>query len=726
MCRKMDLFLTSCLMFFSNSLLTVFRFITLHVLRSVDLKSTPLDAVKKAQHKDGMEEIEDTGFPWFSFMFHYQICKHEETPVTAVEENQTSLTFPDMRSFWPEIDFNGCMEEPKAMNYQVHESYFQLEECGFDGDEDIRYVSTEDLERSNEKNILGLAQLEKQAFEEESFNYVLSETSSVGEKGDSFIMEVFSGLDKDIGLFIGSDYDNFKYDGYHSDSEHDSKIRETLKRKNIELVESNEAKEDEQEENYERRKETKNEEPPFPKNGTERLDNIEGTDSEPKSESSGRDETGRSPNNDLSVPSYVSYEKQHTIDYNDDQKQLPKLEVRSKEICSYDLHEEELDEMWEHQDLIDQLTMELRKVRAVGLPTILEESENSKEFEDPKPLKINDNFLHENLLDELHKFYKCYDDRMRKFDSLNYQKMYATVTGFLHLNDPLELRKTLRPMLSTIIYRAFRNFLPICIKKSGRDPSEKFIKKLRCDLETIYVGQTCLSWEYLRWQYEKLHELSDFGSVINHHYNNVAAEFQQFKVTLQRFVENEPFQGPRIANYAKQRCILRNFIQIPVVKVDSLMDEVERRKDEDVITKERLEEIMEEAMRVWWEFFRAETYETPGFLKGLVLENLAELLDPSDHEFMVDIRANLQKKEKKLKDLLKAGNCIVKKLKRRQEYISKQELFFSQVDLKLVSRVLNMSMITSDQLIWCHKKLSKISFSGRKLHREPSILLFPC
>ncbi|KAK8921519.1 hypothetical protein KSP39_PZI020283 [Platanthera zijinensis] len=722
----MDLFLTFCLIFLTSSLLIVFRFLALHVLRSEDLISRPLDGVRKAQHKDGMEESKAKGFPWFSFMFHHQFFKQEEIPVTAMEQSQSSLTSPDMCSFWSENDFNGYIEEAKGMNNQVQESFFQLlEECNFDADEDIRYFSSEDFQRSNDENILGLAQLEKQIFEEKRFNSFCSDTSSVGEKGDSFIMEVLSGFDSDIGLVIDSDYDNFKYDGYHGDSEHDSKIRETLTRKNYELVESNEAKEDEQEENYERRKESKSEELPFAKNCSESIDNIEEEDSEPKSENSGINEIRKSSNIASNAPSYVSYEKQHTILDNEDEKQLPKLEKeRTKETCSYVWDEEELDEMWEHQDLIEQLKMELRKARAVGLPTILEESENSKEFEDSKTLKINDNSLHENLMDELHKFYKCYEDRMKKFDGLNYQKMYAT--GFLHLNDPLELRKTLRPMFSTIIYHVSRNFLPICIQKSGHDPSEKFIKKLRCDLETIYVGQTCLSWEYLRWQYEKLHELSDFDSVINHQYNNVAAEFQQFKVTLQRFVENEPFQGPRIANYAKQRCILRNFLQSPVVKEDSLIDEVGRKKYEDVITREKLEEIMEEAMRVLWEFVRAETYETPRCLKGLVLDNLVELLDPSDHEFMVDIRASLQKKEKKLKDLLKAGNCFVKKFKKRQEHRSSKELFFSQVDLKLVSRVLNLSMKTSDQLIWCHKKLSKISFSGRKLHREPSILLFPC
>lgn len=84
-----------------------------------------------------------------------------------------------------------------------------------------------------------------------------------------------------------------------------------------------------------------------------------------------------------------------------------------------------LETLWEHQDLIEQLKMELKKVRAIGLPTILEESESPKIMEDLKPWKIDEKFQHEDRMGELHKFYRSYRERMRKFDILNYQKMYA-------------------------------------------------------------------------------------------------------------------------------------------------------------------------------------------------------------------------------------------------------------------------------------------------------------
>jgi hypothetical protein len=46
-------------------------------------------------------------------------------------------------------------------------------------------------------------------------------------------------------------------------------------------------------------------------------------------------------------------------------------------------------------------------------------------MEDLKPWRIDAKFLREDPMDELNKFFKSYRDRMRKFDILCYQKMYA-------------------------------------------------------------------------------------------------------------------------------------------------------------------------------------------------------------------------------------------------------------------------------------------------------------
>ncbi|KAF5207529.1 putative zinc finger FYVE domain protein [Thalictrum thalictroides] len=382
-----------------------------------------------------------------------------------------------------------------------------------------------------------------------------------------------------------------------------------------------------------------------------------------------------------------------------------------------------LETLWEHQDLIEQLKMEIKKVKATGLPTILEESESPRMSEDLKPWKINEKFVHEDKVNGLHKVYKSYSEKMRKLDILNYQKMYAI--GFLQLKDPLKSISTQRSSAPTFTSLLSQNFLLSKRRRPEADSSVKFVNDLESDLEMVYVGQLCLSWEFLYWQYEKAKELLESDPYEIRPYNQVAGEFQQFQVVMQRFLEDECFQGPRVQNYIRSRCVLRNLLQVPVIKEDP-KDKEGRQRRKDAITCSMLLEILEESMRIFWKFVRADKHDGNVILKGLSGPQV-KLIDAVDTDLLVDVQRNLQKKEKKLKDILRSGNCIVKRFqKHHKEQSDDQLLLFSQVDLKLVSRVLKMSRITTDQLAWCHTKLSKISFVQRKIHVEPSFLLFPC
>ena len=108
-----------------------------------------------------------------------------------------------------------------------------------------------------------------------------------------------------------------------------------------------------------------------------------------------------------------------------EQKENEEKTSSGEQLSSDSDEQNGLETQWEHQDLVEQLKMEIRKVRAIGLPTILEESESPKITDDLKPWKIVEKYHHGGTLDELHKFYKTYKERMRKLDILNYQKMYA-------------------------------------------------------------------------------------------------------------------------------------------------------------------------------------------------------------------------------------------------------------------------------------------------------------
>ncbi|CAA6658763.1 unnamed protein product [Spirodela intermedia] len=370
--------------------------------------------------------------------------------------------------------------------------------------------------------------------------------------------------------------------------------------------------------------------------------------------------------------------------------------------------EAELDALWEDDDVIEQLKMEIKKGRATGLlPTISEESESPLLGSDP--------------MGALRKLHKGYRERMKRLDVLNYQKLSAI--GFLQLKDPLQSADTRKPLLPANLWRSRR-------RRCGDGPSEKFVWEIQSDLETVYVGQLCLSWEFLQWQYQRTRYMADSGSLAGGGFNQIAGEFQQFQVLIQRFLEDESFQGPRILNYARNRCHLRHLLQVPLLKRDDCRAKKRKRGDEKentTISIDHLEYAMEKSIKDFWEFVRAEKDDSPGIMKGLLTPTV-ELQNPADRELSMKVQAALKQKQRKVKGELCARKCLVRRFRklRRGRSTNQEDLFFAQVDVKLVARVLSMAAVTTEQLSWCLRKLSKITSAERKLRREPSFLLFPC
>ncbi|MED6132327.1 hypothetical protein PIB30_017955 [Stylosanthes scabra] len=391
------------------------------------------------------------------------------------------------------------------------------------------------------------------------------------------------------------------------------------------------------------------------------------------------------------------------------------------------------DRLWEHQDLIEQLKIEMNKVRA-----IMSSSESLRIMEELKPWEAIDERFHydsSTTSNDLPKFFTVYKERMRKFDILNFQKLYAI--GSLRLNILIQSflcrENTPRPIIKSFLF---------CLRRGRRSEPESsqvaknFMREFYGDLETVYVGQLCLSWEVLKWQYEKVLLLLWQGSCeqcrLLIRYNEIAQELQQFQVLLQRFIENEDFQGPRVENYARNRFSMPNLLQVPFIREDKGKYK-EREEDEDGITIEMLLEILEESIRTIWNFIRADKDASSLIHKGQrenQNQNQRQLVDPVDSELLVEIVTQLHKKEKRFGEILKSRNCILKKFHQKEE--EEKDLmnpffyFFCQVDMKLVTRVLNMSKISKDQLSWCLNKLNNINFVNRNIHVESSFLLFPC
>ncbi|XP_009774044.1 uncharacterized protein [Nicotiana sylvestris] len=388
---------------------------------------------------------------------------------------------------------------------------------------------------------------------------------------------------------------------------------------------------------------------------------------------------------------------------------------------SWDTDSDEDDILLEHQNLVRQMKMEMKNSRITGLPTISEDSESPKVVEDLKPLKIDEKIEYKDCIEEIQKFYKSYAEKMRKLDILNYQTLNAI--SFLQLKDSEVFMSSKKSSNSITKAFALPSFLANKQRKIFADPAQKSITEMNRDLELVYIGQVCLSWEILCWQYGKTKELLEHDPQQFHTYNQVAGEYQQFQVLLQRFVEDEPFQGPRVQNYVRKRCMLRSFLQVPSIRDDRSKEKQGRNEGEkNVISIVKLAEIIKETMQVFWEFLRADKREANLGLKGVQ----GTQMDTAETELFMNIKSDLQKKERKLKDVQRSGNCIVKKFQKQQEGRLSHPLFTSLVELKLVSRVLSLPRLRRDYLVWCQKKLSNINVAGRKVSMEPSFSLFPC
>ncbi|XP_059316764.1 uncharacterized protein LOC132067516 isoform X2 [Lycium ferocissimum] len=395
---------------------------------------------------------------------------------------------------------------------------------------------------------------------------------------------------------------------------------------------------------------------------------------------------------------------------------------KSWDTDSDDDDEDECDILLEHQNLVKQMKMEMKNSRIAGLPTISEDCESPKVVEDLKPLKIDEKIGYKDCMEEIQMFYKSYAEKMRKLDILNYQTLNAI--SFLQLKDSEVFLSSKKSSISITKAFTLPSFLANKQRKIFADPAlNKSISEMNRDLEIVYVGQICLSWEILCWKYGKAKELLEHDPHEYHTYNQVAGEYQQFQVLVQRFLEDEPFQGPRVQNYVRKRCMLRSFLQVPSIRDDRSKEKQGGHEGEkDIISIVKLAEIIKETMQVFWEFLRADKHEVNLALKGVQ----GTQMDNAEIELFMNVKLDFQKKERKLKDIQRSGNCIVKKFQKQQQGRLSHSAFASLVELKLISRVLSLPRLRRDYLLWCQKKISNINVAGRKVSMEQSFSLFPC
>ncbi|XP_050225807.1 uncharacterized protein LOC126675244 [Mercurialis annua] len=237
------------------------------------------------------------------------------------------------------------------------------------------------------------------------------------------------------------------------------------------------------------------------------------------------------------------------------------------------------------------------------------------------------------------------------------------------------------------------------------------------DLETAYVAQVCLTWEALHCQYTQLCHKISCQPESSTCYNHSAQQFQQFQVLLQRFIENEPFEeGFRVEIYARARNVLPRLLQVPNGKGSDKKETGELESDSVVLAPDFMR-VMETAILTFQLFLKMD--KRKGSKVMSLFGNQSQITTP-----LQLIQSSLDKKRMKLKELCKKSRAWKKKgWPQRYEDV---EVLLGLIDVKMLSRVLRMSRIGKDQLIWCEEKMKKLDLRDGKLQRDPCPILFPC
>ncbi|CAH8258972.1 unnamed protein product [Arabidopsis lyrata] len=430
------------------------------------------------------------------------------------------------------------------------------------------------------------------------------------------------------------------------------------------------------------------------------------------------------------------------------------LEEEDVDDCFYEFDEEDVGELLDAKegeeeediDIVDAVNMEKNLGFEIQTMPIHQEDENSladdneeeqeeivnsdvendlsslvsSDREHPSPLSIAslDSVLQDSVVienqtlrvenDETDQVYKIYCERMRWYDILSRDRSYG---------------------LSVITNQLTASSLSLWGK-----PAEKRIKQsMKKDLELVYVAQSCLSWEALQHQYITVRDSSNLADSRGRFYDDdISREFQNFQVLLERFLEDERCEGKRVLSFVQRRFELISFLQVPRLSGynrEGPYEGEKERPDKQVLNA------IEKCIEVFYDFVKVDI-KKPFFWErlkiSLVNSPLMELEDPRDFRLFLDLKESLQKKEQLLKEMQGNKKKIWFKKKSfniEEDTIEKDEHFmlmrFIIIDLKLVSRVLHMSLVSSSHLKWCQHKLNNIHFNGDKISRTFSPVLFP-
>ncbi|XP_073316962.1 uncharacterized protein [Primulina huaijiensis] len=305
---------------------------------------------------------------------------------------------------------------------------------------------------------------------------------------------------------------------------------------------------------------------------------------------------------------------------------------------------------------------------------------------------------------ESYTLFQKYDEEMLFLDRISVQKLHETESLRSIQACPRSISERIVHKLGTIN------------KKSSRYRHNPYQ-----ELEAAYVAQICLTWEALNWNYKYFQRIR--ASRREHDPGcpaYIAQQFQQFQVLLQRYIENEPYEyGRRPEIYARIRSLTPKLLQVPEYRDSDQDDKREAGSNGSRIPSISFLHIMKESIRTFMNFMKQDRRNHCQILAAFFSRKRSGSADST----LLHLLKRVNKKKKaKLNDLRRSGKCLRKRRLREEEEL---EILIALIDLKVVSRVLRMSDLSSEQLNWCENKMGKVRVCDRKLQRDSSPLFFP-
>ncbi|GAB4839597.1 hypothetical protein Ancab_029120 [Ancistrocladus abbreviatus] len=312
---------------------------------------------------------------------------------------------------------------------------------------------------------------------------------------------------------------------------------------------------------------------------------------------------------------------------------------------------------------------------------------------------------------ESYTVFQKYDEEMIFLDRISAQKLHET-----------ESLRSFKVQPRSVSERIVHKF-----STTKKKPSDELHhRNANYVLEAAYVAQICLTWEALNCNYynfqrkraSRRQEATTFDDKDLGCPANIAQQFQQFQVLLQRYIENEPYEyGRRPQVYARMRSIAPKLLLVPEYQDDDEDDKEELPSSR--ISSVSFVMIIEEAIQTFMKFLKADRETHCQILASLFRRRHQKAINPA---FLHTLKKTNKKKKTKLKDLERAGKCLRKRKITKEE---EMEILMGLIDLKVVSRVLRMTEITQQQLQWCAEKMGKLRISEGRLRRDSSPLFFP-